>query len=66
MLTRNDDTAIITMPRIATIRGVYLAAITPAGIWNNPIPINRLALISPSKEISLLNSSAIRGKIGMM
>lgn len=65
MLTRNEDTAIITMPRVDATRGVYFAAVTHAGIWNIPIPVNRLALISPSKEISSLNSSAIIGKIGM-
>lgn len=55
-----DDVAI---PNMADVRGLYLAAKMPAGIWNNPTPMKKAAVIEPSRETSVLNSNAISGKM---
>jgi hypothetical protein len=53
----------IIIPTIAEVRGLYLAAKIPAGIWNRPIPMKNAADTEPSRETSLLNSNATRGNI---
>ena len=53
----------IVIPTMAVVRGLYLAARIPAGIWNRPIPMKNAADTEPSKETSLLNSNATNGNI---
>ena len=48
---------------MAEVRGPYLTAKMPAGIWNRPTPIKKAAVIEPSRETSLLNSNAINGNM---
>src|ERR671910_1629438 len=56
----------IVIPAMAEIRGLYLTAKMPAGIWNKPTPMKNAADIEPSRETSLLNSNAIRGNMADM
>jgi hypothetical protein len=53
----------IIIPIMAEVRGLYLAAKIPAGIWNRPIPMKNAADAEPSRETSLLNSNATSGNI---
>jgi hypothetical protein len=53
----------IVIPAMAEIRGLYLTAKMPAGIWSKPIPMKNAADIEPSRETSLLNSNAISGNM---
>jgi len=53
----------IIIPIMAEVRGWYLAAKIPAGIWNRPIPMKNAADAEPSRETSLLNSNATSGNI---
>src|SRR5688572_26194992 len=53
----------IIIPTMAEIRGLYLAAKMPAGICIKPIPMKNAADIEPSRETSLLNSTAMSGNM---
>jgi hypothetical protein len=61
---RREAVEDIIIPIMAEVRGLYLAAKIPAGIWNRPIPMKNAADTEPSRETSsLLNSNATSGNI---
>lgn len=53
----------IVIPTMAEVRGLYLAAKMPAGIWNRPMPMKKAAVIEPSRDTPWFSSDAMKGNM---